>query len=74
MIDHHVPLPTSCPIQTGKLTPGIVRACCFAPSFFRELVDDGTLCVEKGCPLIQCCGLYSLWPRKVNDDRFSTQF
>jgi len=68
-------LPLCCPIVTKRLTSGIVRACCFRPRFFKELVDEGGISLERGCPLIQVCGLFSLWPRlerSSNDDSCST--
>lgn len=56
-------LPTSCPTLTGKWTPGIIRACRFAPDLLDELVEAQLLNSSSSCPLSSACQLMSLWPR-----------
>ena len=56
-------LPTACPIQTGKWTPGISSACRFAPALLKQLVAAQTLDTSTGCLLSSFCRLISLWPK-----------
>ena len=49
-------LPASCPIMTRWFTAEVRRACAFGEEFFWECIEDGTISLKMGCPLIKCCG------------------
>ena len=48
-------LPAECPL----LTAHVVNGCRFDLSLLKRLMDEGTLTIETGCPLISVCKLVS---------------
>jgi hypothetical protein len=57
-------LPSSCPLVTRKITPGVMKRCRFNEKILRRLINTEALNSTTGCPLSSACGLWCPWPRK----------
>jgi len=54
--------PTSCPILTKILKPGVMKKCRIGKTLLEQLVAEKILTPQTGCPFLRLCGLVSLIP------------